>query len=128
MSGKITIDCFLNAVKDNNLATINDYLNNGGDINATDLQYGTALITAAFYNYPELCKLFIDKGANLNAQFENGYTALSFAAAEGNLEVCKILVEAGADIYIINENGRCALLEAAYNDKTIIFSYLNSLR
>lgn len=69
---------------------------------------------AAFHNYVEGAKLFLDRGCDVNSKNDSGYTALHIASSEGYLELIKLLVENKAQVrfneFIIQEVGLTYLM------------------
>lgn len=74
----------------------------------------TPLIMAAWYGYPEVVKLLLEKDANPNASTPNTlYSPLYFAAKSGNVEIVRSLLAAGADPNNSTSWGITPLLAAA---------------
>jgi hypothetical protein len=98
------------AVQSGNVASLQQCLRDGDDINATDKDGQTPLHTAASAPNPEMCIFLIFNGANVNAKSKLGSTPLDIAATmfltlvDGSLpdlgkpylKVCVILFEHGA--------------------------------
>ncbi|KAL9046508.1 MAG: hypothetical protein Q9214_000665, partial [Letrouitia sp. 1 TL-2023] len=68
------------------------------DLNATDHQRRTALVTGSEHGYTKVVQLLLDKGADVNAQ--GGYygNALQAASSGGYSEIVQLLLDKGADI------------------------------
>lgn len=79
------------------------------DINATDANGMTALMTAAARHKPDILALLIVRGADLNLQDKNGHTALCHAILQKDQAGMIALVLAGADARIPNPAGETAL-------------------
>lgn len=77
---------------------IEDYLDMGGDIDATSEFGSTMLSLAAVYGHEELVVFLLKKGAAIEIKNDSGKTATWRAAASGQKKIVKILVEAGANI------------------------------
>lgn len=94
LAGMTALGC---AAKKGHLSAVEALLEAGADINTHYDPYGaSALITAAYFNRPEVLKLLISKGADVNAKNNWGDTALSFSKQLRYSEIQKILEEAGA--------------------------------
>ena len=80
------------------------------DVNATDIDGGTALHIAAYYNNFDLLKYLIDHGADVNATDIDGRTALHIATKnkKNNLHSLKYLIDHGADVNAADRNGKTA--------------------
>ena len=87
------------AVKDGDLARLQELIEAGEDLTAQDKFVGTALHWAALKNDSNAARLLINAGADVNSPKVGGHeTALHVAAERGRAEVATILIEAGADI------------------------------
>jgi ankyrin repeat protein len=89
----------------------------------------TALITAAFFNHPDVCAVLIENGADINLCSTNGRTPLTVAAWLGHFSVCEELVKRGADANKAqhstsdtqqsdNWNGWSALMYSTYHQES----------
>jgi ankyrin repeat protein len=101
------------AASGGNIKKMQDYLNQGGDVNAKDEDGWTLLMRAGEGGITEIVKLLIDKGADVNAKSRSGYTALMSAAGRGHLDIVKLLIAKGADINAKANNGSTLLMSAA---------------
>jgi hypothetical protein len=74
-----------------------EYLRYGTDVNVLD-EYGfTPLIEAAVADNYDLVKLLVEYGADVNLQDSTGGTALHWAAENNNIKMARFLLEKGAD-------------------------------
>lgn len=97
-----------------NIALIELLVRHGADINATDTDGDTPLITAAHWNEPAAVKKLLELGAEYNFRPpKSGMTALFRAASENRLGIVEILTDAGADTNIATDSGLTALFSAA---------------
>lgn len=99
------------AIYDDNLPQLEQYLKNGGDANATSGRNNTLLMYAGAYGTPEAMKLLLAHGANPNLTNAFGATALMWSISD--LAKVKLLLLKGADPNIESKSKRTALLLAA---------------
>ncbi len=106
------------AVKDGDLARLQELIAAGEDLTAQDKFVGTALHWAALKDDIEAARLLIDAGSDANLPKIGGgqQTALHIAAERGSVEVARLLVEAGADIEARTDEGATPLHTAAGAD------------
>ncbi len=120
-------DDFIHAARDGNLAAVQEYIKNGGDVNHKNPYGGTAIMFAARANHIEIAKVLINAKADLNIHGTYaGTTALIWAAQHGSSEIVKLLVEAGAQINAKNHKGETALTFANNGNYKEIADYLKS--
>ncbi len=94
LMGMPAIGC---AARNGHFKTVEVLLASGADVNAKDDQYGgSTLMTATYYNRPDIVKILITKGADVNLKNKKGESALSLAKYKGLIEIIQILKEAGA--------------------------------
>ncbi|NLL12180.1 MAG: ankyrin repeat domain-containing protein [Fibrobacter sp.] len=107
------------------LETVKQLLNEGADVNATDMHGRTALIEASWSGSLEVAEFLIKKGADVNASDSAGYTALMRASEEGHLPVVKFLIKNGADVNARGKvRGTTPLMLAAENGHKKIIGLL----
>ena len=93
----------------------------GANVDASDIEGYTALMSAALGNNLEAVKVLVQEGAYLNFQHERGYTALTAAIYSNNLEMVNVLIKAGADVNYENDYGISELMEAVcYGNPDIV--------
>lgn len=100
------------AIRDNKPDLVIAEIKEGADPNnARDRESGnTALMLAAVYGNPEICKTLLDAGARVDDCQISGKTALHFAAREGTYGgICELLTAAGAMLEKKDSNGDTAL-------------------
>ena len=86
------------AVQERHLSKVQILLEQGADINGTDIVGSTALIGAAELGYLEGVKQLLRNGANVNLAVSRGWTALHWAARSGQEVVLPLLIEYGGDV------------------------------
>ena len=102
----------IEAVRNNDLASVRRLIDAGADVNIHDPQGGaTPLMYASVYFTPEGMLFLLDKGADPNAKNEAGATALMWAM--GDMRKIRMLVAKGADVNARANTGRTPLLLAA---------------
>lgn len=101
----------LDAVRRNDLASIERLLDAGAEVRSVDETGTTALMYAALYAGPEVIQALIKRGADVNATNLAGSTALMYGVwSPANVAA---LVARGADVHARAKNGTTALLAAA---------------
>lgn len=86
----------------NDLELVQNYINQGADVNAKDTLGNPYLYLAAHHAKPEIVKILLENGANANAKNGSGHTPLHFAT---NPEIVKMLIKNGADVNAKNDVG-----------------------
>ena len=86
----------MKAVGANDLNTVRDLLDKGGNVNEANLG-GTLLCHAVLTGHPEMVKLILDRHADINAPC-NESNPLCQAARDGSVEMITLLLDRGADI------------------------------
>jgi hypothetical protein len=94
----VDISAFFDAALNGNLAAVEQAIEAGMNINATDEEQRSALMLASFNGHAPVAKMLLKKGATLGARDSNGRTALMFAATGANLETVGLLIANGAQI------------------------------
>ena len=77
----------------------------GADVNATNIMGATALMMAVFGNHAHIVEMLLDKGANISASTRLGETAISIASGKNLVAIAEILLSRGAnpnDDFIMN--------------------------
>ena len=96
LKGYMSMVLLKEAINKNDIATVNDLIKAGADINAKSKGGDTALIWAASRGRTEIVNTLIEVGADINAKDNNGWTALMSAARDGNTETVKALKRASS--------------------------------
>mmetsp|Transcript_3385 Transcript_3385/g.5690 ORF Transcript_3385/g.5690 Transcript_3385/m.5690 type:complete len:244 (-) Transcript_3385:2404-3135(-) len=81
-----------------NVKMMNILIENGANLEVTDVDGETPTFVVSSSSAPEVIKVLLDAGANPNACAEDGWTCLMMAARQGDYESTKALLEAGADL------------------------------
>lgn len=90
------------AAKSNNVAEMEDALEEDIQINTADTFGNTLLILAAQQGSKRMCKFLLRRGANLNLQSLTGNTALHYCYAYAQFDLAEYLKTKGADDSILN--------------------------
>jgi ankyrin repeat protein len=106
---------FIGAAAKGEIATVEDMLVEGADINQRGKNGRTALMAAASRGHKEMVQLLLAHGADVNAQSEGGSTALRSAASGNDCDIMRILLDEGADVDAKGSSGWTALIVAARN-------------
>jgi ankyrin repeat protein len=107
-------DEMIQAIRNNDLASLKARLAQGVDVNSRDQRGSTLLMHAAALGSPDAVKLLLQSGADPNAKNDLEATALILGA--GNAEKARLLVEKGADVNAHSKLGRTPLMIAASCD------------
>lgn len=115
----------LRASAKGDLESVKKLLNDGEDVNITDMQGRTALIEAAWSGKENVVKLLVEKKADVNIADNSGYTALMRASESGYVSIVKVLVNNGADVNARGKvRGTSSLMLAAENGHKEVISFL----
>lgn len=109
------------AVADGLVTVISDLLNQGADVNATEIEGITPLHVAIKKKRISVLKLLLKSGANVNST-DFKYTPLHFAVYARKVEILKLLLESeGINLEAKDSDGYTPLYLAASseNDKTL---------
>ena len=93
------------AAKSNNIAQMEDALEEEVPINTADQFGNTLLILAAQQGSKRMCKFLLRRGANINSQSLSGNTPLHYCYAYNFPELGAYLKGKGADDSILNIDG-----------------------
>ena len=96
----------IEAVKSNDVSTIQTLLNAGVNVNFTDKSGWTPLDWSAKKSHIDSMKLLIAAGADVNKKTNLGSTPLHQAAANNFIEGAELLLANGADINAANKYGQ----------------------
>jgi len=121
-------DClsgFLNAIKENNVDFIDQYLNAGYDVLDQNEKGWDGLIVAAYHENSDIVNKLIDSGANVNAHNINGTSVLMYAmysaSISNRLDILELLVARGGDLKHHDYSGKSVIEYAIdYNNQTVI--------
>jgi ankyrin repeat protein len=94
-------------------AEVRRLVQNGADVNAAQIDGGTALHWAAYYGDATLASLLLEAGANVTAANRNGSTPMWLAASHGDAAMIETLLANGADANEPLALGRRPLMLAA---------------
>ena len=88
-------------------------IENGADVNGTDVDGATALHWAVYEDQLEAAQLLLAAGADPTITSRYGVAPLYLAAVNGNLAMIESLLNAGADADAFGPNGETMLMTAA---------------
>jgi uncharacterized protein len=113
------------AVGRNDLATVQDLLSRGADVNSLDPRYPSwyaapPLVRAAQAGYSNLVRLLLANGAEVNARDAGGGTALIWACNDGHIDCARLLLAAGADPSLRNNSGYTAYGRIMASDEELM--------
>ena len=97
------------AIAGGDLATLEETLDAGADIDGREPNGATALIVAAMFGQTDLVRTLIARDAALDARNNDGASALHVAALFAHPECVSMLLAAGADTALQNNDGLTAL-------------------
>lgn len=106
------------------LSRVEQAIEAGANVNATDALKRTPLFAAAFCNHPQVADLLIDKGSDIGAKDFNDMSPLHAAVVVGGAETVKALLAKGANIDIPNAASRTPLHLAAATNQTALVGLL----
>lgn len=86
------------AAKNGDLKLVQSLIEEGADVNSTNVYGTTPLILASWEGHVEIVKLLLEKGANVNSADNVRSTPIHKASEKGHIEVAKLLIKEGADI------------------------------
>jgi ankyrin repeat protein len=96
------------AARSGNVEVCHALLDAGAPIDDYDLLGHTALFNAAFYDFPDVCRLLVRRGADPHIETAIGSLPLNAAVAKStpeSIEIVRILVDGGADPSTLPVNG-----------------------
>jgi hypothetical protein len=117
--------------REGNLAWVQDVIERGGDLEATDGVGCTALMHAAYAGHLEIVQALLEAGADPNRGSKKGNTALMMAVQcpvqrhdqrqELRAEIARALLARRADPNVVNKEKQTALDLCDRNDQRVIF-------
>jgi len=90
--------------------TLHLLINSNADVEGTDEEDNTALISAAYIGCRDAVKVLLARKANIDAVNAKGQTALIAAASMCHSDVVKILLDSKADVNAKDKKRRTALI------------------
>lgn len=111
----------LRAVNLDDVATVQQQLDRGYDVNSVDDSGDTLLVAAAREGSAKVVNLLIQRRAKVDTRIRSGDSAIMIAALKGHLGIVKALRAAGAEI---DHDGWTALHYAAFGGYTEICKFL----
>ncbi len=112
------------------LATVQQYIASGADLDRKDAYGSTPLIVAATFGHADVARALLGAGADPDLTNPEGSTALHVAAFLGRAGIVEALLDAGADRYLRNDAGHTARSSvlAPFDDvRSIYDAYLDAL-
>ena len=92
------VDRYLKAAAEGDIATVEDCLAVGVDIDAVNRQRQTAILLAATNQHYDLVERLIAAGADIDRQDQICLNPFLWGCISGNPELVRIMVEAGTDL------------------------------
>ena len=114
------------ASKHGHLKIVEFLVNNGAEIDGTNVFNGTPLMTASSFGYTTIMEYLINNGADVNRLSLNKCTPLHWAILGNRLYAVKLLIKYGADKNIANKEGRTPLEDAQVRGRTSIAEFLST--
>lgn len=112
------------AIKGGELLKAHQFVEEGAEINGTDLDHWTPLHVAAYEGHETFVQELIKHDADTNAVTDQSETPLHLAARRGNKEVIELLLDHGAKIHVANNFGDTPLREATVAGHKDCMKYL----
>lgn len=101
------------AIQENNITVIKEFIADGKDLNIQDDENWTALMLASQEGRTKIVKQMIKAGADVNVKNKDGETALMLASQNGHKHAVKQLIKAGADVNAKDNDGFTPLMKAS---------------
>jgi len=92
----------LKATREGLSTVVQELIDVGVDIHATNDDHNNALWFACFGNHYDLINLLLATGVDINNQNANGATVLMYAASAGKTEVVKLLLQHHPNLHLRN--------------------------
>ncbi|MFW5872438.1 MAG: ankyrin repeat domain-containing protein [bacterium] len=94
---------FREACLDGQLALVDKYISEGGDIKSADENGRTGLMLASFNGHTEIVEKLINKGAEINKIDMMGRTSLMYASTGHFPETVELLLSNGAETNLVDD-------------------------
>ena len=121
------IKTFHHACVYRDMATVQEFIERGIDVNVKEEFKRTGLHRAAFYGNFDVAKVLIKNGADANAVDKDNTTPLHCAASNGHVDVAKVLILNGADVNAANKYDQTPLYIGFFNaHEDIVFVLIQS--
>lgn len=117
LAAAVTGSAVADAAKDGDIAALQALLAQHADVNAPQVDGGTALHWAAYRDDLAMTRLLLKAGAGAKASNRYGVTPLSLACTNGNGAIVELLLEAGANPNTALAGGETPLMTAARTGK-----------
>ncbi|MDR2239931.1 MAG: ankyrin repeat domain-containing protein [Zoogloeaceae bacterium] len=114
-------DDLLQAIDNDDTATVTAILQRGMDVNAVDKTGNSLLTLAVQKENVDLVRFLLEHRARVQTRNQYGDTPVMLAALKGNIKIVKLLVTAGAEL---NYPGWTPLLYAAYAGHEEVVDFL----
>jgi hypothetical protein len=102
----------IEAVQNNQLEAVKDYLQNGAEVNTINKNQQSLLLIATLANNIPMAELLVAHGANVNQQDYQKDSPFLYAGAAGHLELVKLYLKNGARFDVFNRYYGSALIPA----------------
>jgi len=112
-AGNLDASTFFEAIKDGEIVTVRQYLENGFDPNTLDDSGRPALLYVAAIGHMPFVELLLAKGANPNKPGADRFFPLHFAVFNNHIEIVRLLLEHDAEVDPRNPTGYTPLYDAA---------------
>ena len=100
------------AVQNNEIDLVKEFLKNGADVNATNKSDQSLLLIATLANNIPMAELLVANNANVNQQDNRKESPFLYAGAAGHLELVKLYLKNGARFDVFNRYYGSALIPA----------------
>lgn len=97
------------AAGEGNIVEVSNFLRKGFQVDETDKDGNTALMTACDNNRFNVATILIANGANVNHVNKHGFTPLMFAAWKGDVDIVTLLLKHNANVKAVNAHNDTAL-------------------
>lgn len=111
------------AIRENDVKILQDFLDEGMDINIVDILHRSLLWYACRLDKPKIIQWLIDQKIDVNIQSGRGETALMMAS-QISAELTQLLLDANADLRFKDRTGRDAAVYSALSKKEGAFRLL----